>query len=227
MSEPQMERLRYGKDVATLDADHPWHRIRAHVPVAARVLDVGCGSGELARLLADRSDQIDGIEPNPERAENARRYMRNVITGTGGPVVDTSLPGEYDVVIFADVLEHMGYPEETLQWASSKLSPDGTILALIPNSANWKVRRKILKGDWSYADTGYFDRDHLRFFDIRTARELGRDVGLVEDDIEFIPGELPKPLRHWSRGARFATDRAPNLFAGHVLVIWRRSPAAS
>jgi 2-polyprenyl-3-methyl-5-hydroxy-6-metoxy-1,4-benzoquinol methylase len=130
--------------------------------VETNVGTLGCGSGELARLLADRSDQIDGIEPNPERAENARRYMRKVITGTGGPVVDTSLPDDYDVVIFADVLEHMGYPEESLQWASSKLRPDGRILALIPNSANWKFRRKILKGDWSYADTGYFDPGHLR-----------------------------------------------------------------
>ena len=47
-----------------------------------------------------------------------------------------------------------------------ELKPDGRIVALIPNSANWKVRRKILLGDWSYADTAYFDRDHIRFYDV-------------------------------------------------------------
>ena len=221
MSDGQTERTRYHKEVATLDPDHPWHRIQMLIPVGARVLDVGCGSGELARMLSDRAESVDGIEANPERAENARQYMRTVITGEAGPSIDSSLPSPYDVVIFADVLEHMSHPEEILRWAGSKLSPSGRIIALIPNSAHWKARRKILKGDWSYEDTGYFDRDHLRFFDVRTARQLGATAGLEEVGVEFTPEQLPKPLRDWKWGAAFATRRSPNMFAGHVLVIWR------
>jgi hypothetical protein len=83
-------------------------------------------------------------------------------------------------------------------------------------------RRRMLKGDWSYADTGYFDRDHVRFFDTRTARELGRRAELPEIAVEYVPGRLPKPLATWSRGASLATGLRPNLFAGHVLAIWGR-----
>ncbi len=215
------EGVRYHKDVQTLDADHPWYRIRDLVPVGSSVLDVGCGSGDLGRFLVDRAGTVDGIEPNEARAESARQHLRTVVTGVGGSAVNSELGGPYDVVIFADVLEHVGYPDETLAWATSVLSPNGKIVALIPNSANWKFRRQILKGDWSYSETGYFDRDHLRFFDVRTARQLGERAGLAELDVQFTPGRLPKPLSRSSKAAAFAVTIRPNLFAGHVLVSWQ------
>lgn len=222
------ERIRYRKDVETLDADHPWHRIHAHVPAGACVLDVGCGSGDLGSFLT-HAGEVDGIEMNGERAASAAQLLRTVVHGEAGPEADARLVDAYDVIIFADVLEHIPYPEPVLRWAMSKLTPSGKIVALIPNSANWKFRRKILKGDWSYSDTGYFDRDHVRFFDIRTARDLGAAVGLSEDVLEYIPGELPKPVRHWSRGKSWATTLRPNFFAGHVLVDWipRRDSAGA
>ena len=217
------ERVRYHKDVETLDPDHPWHRIRAHVPAGSRVLDVGCGSGDLGSFLTHAAE-VDGIELNPQRAASARQYLHTVVTGEAGPSVDAGLADQYDVIIFADVLEHIPYPEPILDWASRKLTASGRIVALIPNSANWKFRRKILKGDWSYSETGYFDRDHVRFFDIRTARDLGERAGLAEIAMEYIPGELPKPFRYWSKGRSVATTIRPNVFAGHVLVDWQRRP---
>jgi cyclopropane fatty-acyl-phospholipid synthase-like methyltransferase len=213
--------MRYHKDVETLADDHPWHRIRALVPAGARVLDVGCGNGGLGRFLMVDGREVDGIEPSPERAEEARQVLRTVVTGFAGPGASASLTGDYDAVIFADVLEHIAYPTPTLEWAGSLLSAQGRVIALIPNSANWKVRRKVLHGDWSYADTGYFDRDHVRFYDLRTVRELGPSAGLEEASIEHIPGELPKPIRYWTAAAARATAFRPNLFAGHELISWR------
>jgi len=212
---------RYHKDVFTLDADHPWHRLRELVPPGTTVLDVGCGSGDLGRFLADRASDVDGLEPNAERAQVARQYLRRVVTGvTGGPS-DSELAPAYDVIVFADVLEHIPDAPASLVWARDHLTANGRIVALIPNSANWKVRRKILLGDWSYADTGYFDRDHIRFYDVHTARRLGADAGLVEATVEFTPGELPKPFRHSLGAATWATAFRPNLFAGHVLIVWQ------
>jgi cyclopropane fatty-acyl-phospholipid synthase-like methyltransferase len=217
------ERIRYHKDVETLAGDHPWHRIRAHVPVGSSVLDVGCGSGDLGRFLAVRTKDIDGVEINDDRADSARQYLRTVVTGEAGPSIDAALHRSYDVIVFADVLEHVAQPDQVLAWAASKLAEDGRIIALIPNSANWKFRRKMLRGDWSYAETGYFDRDHLRFFDVRTARALGWSAGLQEIAVEFAGERLPKPLNNWSKGAAMAATIRPNLFAGHVLLVWQQS----
>ncbi len=175
------ERGRYHKDVETLAADHPWHRIRAHVPPDSSVLDVGCGSGALGSFLSSRTANVDGVEVNDDRADYARQHLKTVVTGEAGPSIDSALPRSYDVIIFADVLEHVVQPDQVLAWAASKLADDGRIIALIPNSANWKFRRKMMRGDWSYAETGYFDRDHLRFFDVRTARAAGA-VGRTPGD---------------------------------------------
>jgi cyclopropane fatty-acyl-phospholipid synthase-like methyltransferase len=220
--ETHPERMRYHKDVTTLETDHPWFRIREHVPRGSRVLDIGCGSGDLGSLLSERPATVDGLEMNADRAESARRYLRTVFTGEAGASIDAELDDPYDVIVFADVLEHIAYPDQTLRWATAKITTEGRIIALIPNSANWKFRRKILFGDWSYADTGYFDRDHLRFFDVRTARELGKRCGLSELEVEFVPERLPKPVNTWTRGAAFAARLRPNLFASHTLVVWQK-----
>jgi SAM-dependent methyltransferase len=215
------EEARYAKDVQTLGSDHPWHRFVKHIPPGSRILDVGCGSGDLGRFLMSRASQVDGIESNSERAALARQHLHTVVTGEAGDATEKELCADYQVIIFSDVLEHIAFPEETLRWAMSRLAEDGRIIALIPNSANWKFRRKVLRGDWSYDDTGYFDRDHLRFYDVHTARDLGRRVGLRELAVEFHPERLPKPLDRWWRGACVAATRRPNLFAGHVLVVWQ------
>lgn len=216
------ERTRYHKDVPTLLADHPWHRVHARVNPGSIVLDVGCGNGGLGQLLMGTATAVDGVEANPLRAEEARTCLRSVVTGFAGDDIDQTLSGPYDVIVFADVLEHIVEPEPILGWAATKLAADGKILALIPNSANWKFRRKILKGDWSYADTGYFDRDHVRFFDVETARRLVDGIDLVESGLEFVPERLPKPVNNWARGAQYAANLRPNLFAGHVLLEWSR-----
>jgi SAM-dependent methyltransferase len=217
----QTEETRYAKDVQTLGSDHPWHKFVKHIPPGSRILDVGCGSGDLGQFLRSRASRVDGIESNVERAARARQHLDTVVTADAGDESTTELRSDYQIITFSDVLEHIAEPEDALRWAMSRLAEDGKIIALIPNSANWKFRRKILRGDWSYADTGYFDRDHLRFFDVHTARELGRHAGLREVAVEFHPERLPKPLDRWWKGACVAAARRPNLFAGHVLVVWQ------
>ena len=136
--------------------------------------------------------------------------------------IDTALPRSYDVIVFADVIEHVAQPDQILAWAASKLAVDGRIIALIPNSANWKFRRKMLHGDWSYAETGYFDRDHLRFFDVRTARaSSGWSAGLQEIAVEFAGERLPKPLNTWSRGRCDGRHHPTQPLRRHTLIVWQ------
>ncbi len=221
MTDGAAERFRYQKDIAELEPNHPWFRIRDRIPPGASVLDVGCGSGELAIVLTQRSDRIDGVEPSPERAAVAGERMRRVYVGMAGPELDDEIAERYDIVVFSDVLEHFADPLGTLRWAASKLAPGGEVVVLIPNSANWRFRKKMLLGDWSYHDTGYFDRDHLRFFDTRTIRQLGEAAGLTESSFDLVPEGLPPPLHPWAKGAELAARVRPNLFAGHVLISWR------
>jgi 2-polyprenyl-3-methyl-5-hydroxy-6-metoxy-1,4-benzoquinol methylase len=212
------EALRYEK---VIDDHHPWRALATLVPAGATVLDVGCGSGMLATVLVERQCVVDGVEPNVERAAIAVTRMRHVAVAPAGPDADEALEASYDVVVFSDVIEHVTDARPMLRWAASKLGIGGIIVAMIPNSANFWCRWKMLRGDWGYESTGYFDIDHLRFFDLATAAAVGAQAGLREVDRMLIPAELPtRRLRHRRSWAARLTAWRPNLFAAHIVLVW-------
>lgn len=214
------ERLRYEASVARIDEHQGWRFVRRRILPGSSVLDVGCGSGGLAQCLGRLPGFVDGIEPNAERAEQASTRCRRVAVGVAGPDVEAELESAYDTVVLTDVVEHVVDPEPLLRWCAQRLKPGGEVIAIIPNSACWEFRRQMLRGDWTYAEVGYFDRDHVRFYDTKTARRLGVNAELVEREVWFAPARLPRPLDKAVRGSRWACDRWPNLFAAHSCIAW-------
>src|SRR5439155_6666061 len=97
------------------------------VPVGSRVLDVGCGTGSVSRIIADvRKAKIIGIEPNSCRAAAARARGLEVYEEPFTPEVLQALE-LFDVVMFADVLEHVVNPGDFLQLARRTLLPGGRV----------------------------------------------------------------------------------------------------
>ena len=74
----------------------------------------------------------------------------------------------FDVVVFADVLEHLRDPGSVLK---SARGAQRTIVSL-PNIGNWTARRQIVAGRFPLDDFGLFDRTHLRFFTRSSAEDL-------------------------------------------------------
>src|SRR5207253_11516920 len=83
-----------------------------------------------------------------------------------------------EVVVCADVLEHLASPEWLLERIRGWLRPGGTLLVSLPNVANVSVRLAVLAGRFPYAERGILDRTHLRFYTRRSARELIERSGL-------------------------------------------------
>jgi methionine biosynthesis protein MetW len=136
----------------------------AVIPSGARVLDVGCGTGSVSCLVRDRCRaQVVGLEPNVARAEEARRRGLQVIAAPFAPEVTIPL-GKFDVVMFADVLEHLVDPVPALERAGNLLRPGGRVVASIPNVAHWTVRWDLLWGRFDYQPCGIMDATHLRWF---------------------------------------------------------------
>jgi 2-polyprenyl-3-methyl-5-hydroxy-6-metoxy-1,4-benzoquinol methylase len=160
-----------------------------------RVLD-GCASGALgAELMVRGYSQVVGIEPRPEAAERARRRLSEVIVGSFPEVVCASL-GQFDLVVFADCLEHMVDPWTALRVARGLLSPNGVILLSVPNVSHWSVLWPALRlGRWDYVDAGLLDRTHLRFFTPATVAEALDAAGL--QTVARMGFELP--TRRWLR----------------------------
>ena len=210
------EAARYRKDLSSIPPDHPYAVLRSFVAQRS-VLDVGCGSGELGAYLADGGAVVDGIEADPERAAEARRRLHAVAEGLAGPGFGSpALADRYDVVVLADVVEHVAAPASLLTWVADRLEPGGAALCLLPNSAHHSFRRRMLRGDWRYEDHGLLDRDHVRFYDTHTMGELTQGTPLVETGRRyFVRPRRARPIE------RRLIHRWPNLFAYYALLEWR------
>ena len=139
--------------------------IAQHCGANLRILDVGCSSGYLGAHLRSRGHRVWGIEPSPQAAEAARAELDGVFTGTLDEYLQAHQGhGDFDVAIFADVLEHTTGPADLLRQCARLLAANGRVAISIPNVTHGAIRGMLLEGRWTYQDLGILDRTHLRFF---------------------------------------------------------------
>lgn len=162
---------------------------------AARVLEVGCGSGAtLAWLKATgRCESTTGIELFEGAAQQARTCVDNVYCGPAERMLLELPEGEqFDLVLCLDVLEHMVDPWEFLSALQPYLRPGGQLIVSVPNVRFIGVLGPLMfRGEWRYRDAGVLDRTHLRFFTRSSAVQLVASGGM---SITGCQGN-PPPLR--------------------------------
>ena len=146
--------------------------LRSFLPGRARVLDVGCGTGSLTNIVNEgKGNEVYGIEPDETRAQVAKSRGIEVFCGI---LTEDYLrrQGPFDVVILADILEHLAEPAALLRLVARGLNPGGMVLISVPNVAHWSVRWRLMRGRFNYTETGIMDATHLRWFTLSTIREL-------------------------------------------------------
>ena len=208
----ELDSLRYDGHT---DAPQEVARMLAElVPVGSRVLDVGCGTGSVSRIIADTGDaKIIGIEPDPCRATAARARGLEVYQELFTPAIVQRLE-PFNVILFADVLEHVADPGNFLQLALRALLPGGRVIASVPNVAHWSVRLDLLRGRFDYQPVGIRDATHLRWFTADTVRSLFETNGLRVISLQHTAGvtlpeyENRRPWRWMPRDRRHAIVRA-------------------
>jgi 2-polyprenyl-3-methyl-5-hydroxy-6-metoxy-1,4-benzoquinol methylase len=156
-----------------------------------QVLDVGCATGYLARLMASHNCQVTGIEISEEAAKVAEQFCEKVIVADLDytPITDLLIEPLFDVAVFGDVLEHLRDPWRVLHDVQRILKPGGYVVASIPNVAHGAVRLALWQGQFKYETYGLLDNTHLRFFTRRTVEELFEQTGYFVDVID--PTKLP------------------------------------
>lgn len=137
-----------------------------------RVLDVGCGAGSNARWYRQHGGrEVVGIELDAQSAAKAATVFDRVICE---PVESAAagLDGPFDLIVCADVLEHLIDPWTTVM-KLRELSHPATVLAVsMPNIRFLGALARIAVGPgFRYEDEGIFDITHLRFF---TRHDLDR-----------------------------------------------------
>lgn len=152
-----------------------------------RVLDVGCGAGMAAAELASRFPGVEviGVEPDPGLASVARQFMGKLFEGHVDDAVvleQLDAAGPYDLILCADVLEHVADPWHVLSRLAGMLAPDGAVITSIPNVRHISTFLSLgIVGHWPERDRGIHDRGHLRYFARPNILKLGQASGLCLD----------------------------------------------
>ncbi|MGQ0826241.1 MAG: methyltransferase domain-containing protein [Actinomycetota bacterium] len=141
----------------------------------ARVLDLGCAGGHLAAELRKRGAHVTGVDV--EVHEGVHERVDAFVRADLDQGIPGSITGSYDVVIAADVLEHVRRPDRVLEDTHRLLGPDGAILACVPNFGHWYPRGRVAVGRFAYERRGILDAGHVRFFTRRTFAKLARESG--------------------------------------------------
>jgi 2-polyprenyl-3-methyl-5-hydroxy-6-metoxy-1,4-benzoquinol methylase len=162
---------------------------------AKRVIDIGCGIGEIAKEFHVRGapESYLGVEIVPEDAEVAKQYCSQVMVGNIEEFDSDTWAQltNYDLWVFGDVLEHLYDPWKILKKVRTILPHDGQIACCIPNVQHWSIQARLSIGDWRYADKGLLDRTHIRFFTRQTIIEMMQHAGF--EITELIPRHIHHP----------------------------------
>ena len=153
-------------------------KIFRQIPRGSKVLEIGCGDGRLANVLSIRKKcRVFCVEKDFKMARignNKCVEILNIDIENAGLPYET---GSFDCIVLGNVLEHFKEPSKILTDLKKYLSEKGFIIYSVPNIVNWYSRLTILSGKFEYSETGVFDKTHLRFYDLRSAKKLAIDAG--------------------------------------------------
>ena len=127
-------------------------RLSRHL-ASGRVVDVGCSTGLLVRMLRDRGYDAEGIELNPQSAAWGSEHY-NVPIHTEPLERCDYAPGSLNAVLLTDVLEHTQHPRDFLRGVGRLLAPGGFVLVTFPDISSFESRSQ-------YALCKLFGRDAI------------------------------------------------------------------
>ena len=131
-----------------------------------RLLEIGCGSGDLLSVAATLGYQVTGVEYSEHSCAEARDRLRGkgeIIQGEVSSVANRSQ--NYDVCILSDVIEHVRDPRAFLEQIYELLIPGGVVFIATPTLDSSSA--KFMKNKWME-----FKDEHLHYFSQNTLHSL-------------------------------------------------------
>jgi 2-polyprenyl-3-methyl-5-hydroxy-6-metoxy-1,4-benzoquinol methylase len=187
----------------------------------SKCLDVGCWTGNLGNaLIKEKKCVVDGIDVKIEVLNKAKKNgYRNIylINFNNEQINFKQINQKYDVIIFADILEHLINPDLVLISLVNNLTLGGKIIISLPNVAFLLNRLLLLMGKWEYREFGTLDKTHLRFYTITSLKRMVKNTGL---EIEIV-----KPYNQFGilRHVDPLTAIFPTLLAYQIMIVAKKN----
>lgn len=192
-------------------------RIARMIEPGLRVLELGCGPGTVTRMLHAKGCRVTGMDMDEQALEVCRPFCERVIQADlSAPGWVDAVAGEvFDVVVLADVLEHLIAPQDLLGQLQTLLTGNGYVVLSVPNASHLTVVGCMMAGHFPYQSTGLLDRTHVRFFGRSDIDKLLLSCGFLAqrwECVEVMP--LDSELAQFWNGL---TDAARHFLQEHVV----------
>ena len=144
----------------------------------ARLLEIGCGSGEFLLEAKARGFRVEGLEYSKHASDVANARLSASVVRVGSLETVSLAAGSYDIIAAFDVLEHLRNPAHGLECVYSALVTGGVLALVTPSLDSWS--RQLLRRFWME-----YKAEHLTYFNKKSLTRLLEQTGF--SGIEFSP----------------------------------------
>ena len=162
-----MSKNKYEFTLNTAEMNDSHMGLASRIKPKQKVLELGCSSGYLSKFLKQElACHVVAVDINRHAIEQARDFCNKVIVADlDNEAWLKDIEGEtFDVVLCADVLEHLKNPVQLLSSLKPFLHSESRLLASVPNVAHASIRLELLLGHFDYESLGLLDDTHLHFY---------------------------------------------------------------
>ena len=165
--------------------------IAKHVAPGSRVLDVGCGDGELMAVLqAEKQVDVRGMEIDPEEVEKCVARGLSAVQGDADRDLVNYPDDAFDYTILSQTLQTAERPDLMLD---QLLRIGRKAFVSFPNFAHWRMRLSLL---WNgrmpvtrHLPVSWYETQNIHHVTVTDFRELLREKGVRIEKAWFFSGE--------------------------------------
>ena len=159
-----------------------------------RILDIGCGNGAVTGKVASAGFDVTGIDFTSSGIDRARRSFPTLqfLDHDINEPLPEDLLGQFDVVLSAEVIEHLFFPRTVFARAREALGSEGHVILSTPFHGYFKNLALALTGKFDHHWQVGSDFGHIKFFSQRSLGAMASECGF--DPIFWGRGGRLRPL---------------------------------
>ena len=158
-----------------------------------KVLEFGCSSGIITKILLKKRCTVLGIDKNPPKENILKDFLKidldSDLTNLKKIKIDN-----YDYIILLDLINHLKYPEEFMENLKDCFTSLNfpTLIITTPNIGFIFNRIQLLFGFFNYGRRGILHPSHTRLFTFKSLRNILTESGyeIIEEKTVSAPFEL-------------------------------------
>ena len=139
-----------------------------------RILDFGCGSGTLSRVLLEEGAVLEALETDPRARAAVSDELGIPVAGDLAELGGRTASAKFDLIFMIEVVEHLRDPEATLRDLHRLLKPSGFLYASTPDAES--LRAKLDGARWS----NYQNPTHLYYFNRQSLGRAMKTAGFAD-----------------------------------------------